>query len=328
MLAIDGAVRRAGWTFAGRAVAERFPVVAGPYIATVDATATLAGAWRGDRVGATVTVHGGRVRLADTGRELHDTGPLEDVVYVDRLGDRPEQEEDAGPTRIELAIATAEPVRVASPEADARVRADLTARIGDGLDWLAGRVWVVDGTVVLFEREYDIARAEARFAGPTPIDPDLDIELRRAFPAAVVSIFVSDRLSDPRVRFASDVPEYDDVQILSIILGQDPDEANNSTLPPEQRAANAVGGVLAGTVRDTLRLPIDVIRRHPDGWEVGKFLFGGRVLVGYRTRDGSDPSANLNEVTIEWRLRRNVVVEAFWGDEEAGAADILYVIRL
>jgi hypothetical protein len=109
---------------------------------------------------------------------------------------------------------------------------------------------------------------------------------------------VNDRLSDPRIRFASDVPEYDDTQILQIMLGQDPRDSEEAGVSPEQQAAGAVGNVILG-----------------------------RVLVGYRPRKTGEENKNANEGTIEWRLQRNIVVEGFYGDNDVGAADIVYIIR-
>jgi hypothetical protein len=112
------------------------------------------------------------------------------------------------------------------------------------------------------------------------------------------------------------------------MLGQDPRDTEEAGVTPEQRAAGAVSNVILGrVVRGTLRIPIDVVRTHPDGYEIGKFFFEGRVLVGYRSRNTGEENKNANEGTIEWRLQRNVVIEGFYGDNDIGAADILYIIR-
>ena len=208
------------------------------------------------------------------------------------------------------------------------ITAAVTLRFRGYLTWLQGVVEVDRGSFILFERSYQIARGIAKFYGPTPVDPELDIELRRTFPAALVSVFVNDKLSDPRIEFQSDPADFDDTQILQIILGQNPEEVDDASLTPEQRAASAVGNVLLGrVVRDTLKIPIDVVRTHPDGYEVGKYFFDGTVLVGYRSRNSGELNKNANEGTVEWRLRRNIVVEGFYGDNSIGAADILYIIR-
>jgi autotransporter translocation and assembly factor TamB len=158
------------------------------------------------------------------------------------------------------------------------------------------------------------------------VDPDLSVELWRTFPTAYVSIEVNGTLSDPRISFSSDVPEYDDMQVLAIVLGQDPEETDNATVPPQQHAAGAVANVLAGRIRETLKIPIDVVRTYPDGYELGKWI-GERVLVGYRYRNTPDATKNESEGTVEWRLRRNMVFEGFYGNNSVGGADILYIIR-
>ena len=317
--------------FALDVTSKQMPLVIGAYVAAIDAKGSFAGRWVDGWWEARAEVTEGTVWLADTGRELQSIGPLEDVIFVERIGGG--RKGDAGPvaqdaTPFEVVSVTIDPIRVKSKEVDAMITAAVTLRFRGYLTWLQGVVEVDRGSFILFERSYQIARGIAKFYGPTPVDPELDIELRRTFPAALVSVFVNDKLSDPRIEFQSDPADFDDTQILQIILGQNPEEVDDASLTPEQRAASAVGNVLLGrVVRDTLKIPIDVVRTHPDGYEVGKYFFDGTVLVGYRSRNSGELNKNANEGTVEWRLRRNIVVEGFYGDNSIGAADILYIIR-
>jgi autotransporter translocation and assembly factor TamB len=329
LLEATGSVFYVDRSFTMAVETEKFPVAIGPYIANIDARGVYSGKYVEGGLVTEAAVEEGEVRLADTGRELQNIGALEDVIYVERIGGR--QRTDAGPTDstalpISVVIQTTSPIRVKSPEIDVYINVSLVARLRGRLTYLKGVVSADRGNVELFSRNYNIAKAEAKFDGRVPVDPDLSVELWRTFPTAYVSIEVNGTLSDPRISFSSDVPEYDDMQVLAIVLGQDPEETDNATVPPQQHAAGAVANVLAGRIRETLKIPIDVVRTYPDGYELGKWI-GERVLVGYRYRNTPDATKNESEGTVEWRLRRNMVFEGFYGNNSVGGADILYIIR-
>ena len=81
-------------------------------------------------------------------------------------------------------------------------------------------------------------------------------------------------------------------------------------------------------VIDVLRLESTDNSATPDQLLAGKWLTE-KVLVAYRARlqQANDQRTNLNEFTVEWWFLRRWVLQAFYGDRQVGAADVLWIRR-
>ena len=229
-------------------------------------------------------------------------------------------------------------------EVDAIVVGEMTAKfVGAKMISLTGQLRARRGRVKLFERNYNLVRAEAAFDGSLPINPDLDIEINRTFPEATVTARVTGRLSqvlspstqNKAIQLTSDA-DFSEEQILALMLGQSIDDVNQQDTSGQQ-----VGGIgraiVANEVRDILRkagLDVDVVRFHEDGVEFGKWvrfslgdLFSRQVLLGYRLRDSGDELKNRNEGTLELPVTRSINLEGRVGDRGIGSFDLLWIKR-
>lgn len=315
--------------------ANDFPYVAGEYLIVVDLDGIVTakpegGVWKTD-----ATITRGTVTLSETGAALQDIDPLEDVVFVDeralRRQRRQERAASSGdPIRavVNLKLPT-NGVRIKQSEVDARVVGDARLELVDfALTRMTGRFRVKEGTVSLMERDYDITIAEATLDGPIPPDPEVTIELRHTFPAATVIVRVDGKVSDPKVELTSD-GDYDETEVLAIMLGEDPNDPELANRTAEERVSGFAQSLVARELRDIFGLPLDVIRRHDDGWELGTWVkvLGRRLLLGYRYRESEDQRENRNEGTFELPLGRGVNLEGRAGDRSVIGADLVWVLR-
>ncbi len=315
-------------------VAEKVPVIAGAFVAAVDLDGTLSVRQTDERFVAQANIFEGQVTLSDTGRELQSIGSLEDVVIVEHIGDDAPRRKGGGGGgdgaldrfSLNLVIVNPEGIRVKSRELDARITGDLAIEYDGQLSAVTGGFEARSGTVVLFDERYAIVDAWADFDGAVPINPDIYVELRRTFPSATVTIIAQGTVDDTTIAFSSDVPDYDEPQIISIMLGQDPDDTSISETTPQDRAGRVALNLILAQTREELGLPIDVVRTYDDGFEFGKWL-SDRMLLGYRYRSVSDDNENSQEIRLEYRILRNLVFEGTAGNQDVHGADLLYILR-
>ncbi len=317
-----------------------FPYIAGEYLTVISARSTITGTsdpaiedgiWDID-----VPIRAGSVQLADMGRELQDIGALADVEFVDWQrhekspgGAAATAATAARPLRMRVALRIIEPVEVRGVQVEAKVVGQATAAFADwDLAAFQGRFETQEGSFQFLERRYRIEEGWAEFDGPLPLDPSIHVKLARTFPAATVYASADGKLSEVDLRLDSDAG-FDKTQILAIMLGEDPNDPELATRTAQDRISGAALSYMAQELRSLFGLPIDVIRLHGDGWELGTWtkVLGQEILVGYRYRDTDDETENRTEFDIEIPLGGNLSLEGRFGDNNIGGADIVWTIR-
>ncbi len=321
--------------------AEKVPVHAGRMIVGVGAVARVEGKRAGGEWRLTANVSRATVEVPkERTAQLQQTGPLEDVIYVDPEG--------LARRRMRGALAGAHPtarMRILAPvvavrgrEVRAEVKLDVEAVYTRGELALSGDARVIRGDVELFGRRYQVEHASAAFDGASPPDPRIDVRLAHEFRATTVYILLAGRARKPDLTLVSDPPGYDDAELLGFVLGGDPDDPAVGSRPLDRRAAGLASGLLVSTVQQRLEdvLPVDVLRLDlaEDGFgasrlEVGKWLTDD-IYVSYRYHFGGENTVdetNQNEAAFEYRFARRWLLDAYFGDHGVGGADLLWSKR-
>jgi translocation and assembly module TamB len=279
--------------------------------------------------------------------QLHDTGELSDVRFVDAAGlaqeeAREELKKAAGPA-MRVRIKSDGPIAVRSRDDSLRldVELDLTSTKVGAMTAVNGNVQVVRGWVDVLGRRYTVERGWVRFGGEMPPNPGLDIRVAHQFPETTVYIDVGGRVSNPTVTFASDSGQYDQAQLLGMVLGGDAGSGGGGETgaDPSDKAANAAAGLVANQVAGVIRkagLPVDVLRVGSDPEAggtglnvvtVGKWLTD-RLFVAFRVRNTQGESAkNQGEGTFQHFFTRDWMWEGVVGPEE-NSIDLLWIVPL
>src|SRR5690606_31575363 len=210
------------------------------------------------------------VRLPDGGEgELHETGPLDDVVFVDAAGIAArEARERAKETAmgLRMTVVTDERITIRGNNVYTEAEVDVVVTRLGGATSVAGTVTATRGWVEINGRRYDIERAWVVLEGESPPDPRLDIRIAHRFPSTTVFVDVVGPLSDPQVSFASDSGRYDQAQLLALVLGGEGGPAGGDGVGGA--ATGAVASLIAAQVTSAIRqsgLPIDSLRVGTEG---------------------------------------------------------------
>jgi translocation and assembly module TamB len=331
--------------FTGRLTAKDLPVQAGSQLIELDGKISTSGAKRGPMWDMKVVIERGViVRLPSQKTEqLHDVGELEDVKFTDAEGLAQEEAREqikkaAGPS-MRVRIETQNLIAVRSRDDMLRIdlRIKLTSTQVGAANAVEGNVEVVRGWIALFGQRYDVERGWVRLGGEIPPNPSLDIRLAHAFPETIVYIDVGGTVRKPIVEFASDSGQYEQGELLAMVLGGGPSaggEQGNSTTQEKAESAGLglVANQVAGVARDA-GLPVDVLRFGNDPEEggvnevtVGKWL-SDRLFVAFRYRNTQDEDKNPSEGTFQHFFTRDWMWEGVVGTRE-NSIDLLWIVPL
>jgi len=299
----------------------------------------------------------GRVDIGDTlvvvdssageSDSLYETGALEDVVIVGPDGKvlgadgepvdleerRRARKQPAGPPQVVLDIKAPRTIQVFAPEGQLVVAADLTARAVPGFA-LEGTVLSDDGRVELFGRRYRLDRFRVGFAG-NPAEPALDIRLSYDFSNFTMSIELSGTPDEPELTLSADPSIYDEPELLAFVLGAEPGASADDTSTLQEQASAAAAGLLAAQVQSAVkdRLPVDVLRLElsEDSATAAKVTVGKwltrKLFLAFRHNFEAEDEENRQEVRVEYRLLRNLLLEGYFGDQNAAGIDLLWIRR-
>jgi autotransporter translocation and assembly factor TamB len=326
--------------------ANRMPVIAGSMKAAFSGDVEVSGRLRPNLWQIDARVAKGVVRMperTDT-RELHPTGPLEDIRYTDAAAvaarERQRRDEVMGAKReraIRLRVTTPGGVRIISGDgAMVRANAELDiTRIGE-MTSIAGTAEAESGEVVLFDRRYRIVRAMAGFDGSTPINPNLDLSLVHEFDTVSLYIGVTGDLEEPVVELTSTPPVYSQSELLGFVLGGTPGEPSQGEGGLRAGATAAASSFLAGQIESIIEkpLPFDTVRIGADEADpggissvtVGRWLRDD-VFIAYQRRFTAEDDENANEAVVEYHFLPRWMLEGVVGDRGAGSVDVLWIRR-
>jgi autotransporter translocation and assembly factor TamB len=305
-----------------------------------DVDGTFTGKPQEDAYHLYLTTKSGEVRIPQRlgADKLHDTGELEDVVYVDAEGLDSYEPRGAGGPIVVVHVDTSRPLLVTSKEVRADVSvARLSVAVGADLV-IRGRIQVESGYLELFSRRWQFQQSRVQFAGEVPMNPKLDIRLQHEFRTTTVNIALGGTLEMPDLKLSSSDGAYDQAQLIGFVLGGSPDDQGGPAGDADvsQQAIDAASGLLFGQVQPLLKkvVPVDVIslKRKTGATEetlltVGKWL-SSKLFISYRHRFSERTATdNANEGTLEWYFLRKWRLELVFGDRGEGSADVLWLNR-
>jgi translocation and assembly module TamB len=338
--------------------AHRFLVaVAGSTGARIDGDLAVNAALRQDVLTGRVEIPDANVWLpkgppTGTGRALQRIGPHSDVHFVDQTAlaalerDR-ERRRRAATSALRFAVtATAKPIYLRGKDLDIEVRSDLqigTVPSGPhaGAPTVSGGIHIPRGRINIQGQRFDFDHGNITFDGSYELNPQLDIELERQFPEALVVIELRGTPKKPELRMSSDPAVYDQAQIVSLILTGQPGGQPSSGKPFDPTAAvtTAVMSKLADQVApalgvDVMRVEGQEVKNEEGGAtgdtdtrvEVGKYI-SERVYLSYAHIFGAPENANQNEAHVEYRMTRRLMMESIFGDAGQGGVDALWTYR-
>ncbi|MBI5844810.1 MAG: translocation/assembly module TamB [Deltaproteobacteria bacterium] len=196
---------------------------------------------------------------------------------------------------------------------------------------VSGHLDTVRGVYELSGKTFTLKRGRADFPGIYPADPILDVLAEYTVKEVVVRLNVTGRLSAMNLALSSE-PSMDEAEVASYLLfGK-----KIGSLTPGQAGSLAEKGaaMLGNQVLAQLRrefgpmIPVDMIS--VDGGEngdsstlvVGKHITPD-IFVTWRRATAGQSS---DQVTVEYRVSPNVVIESQVGEEDSGV-DIFYTFE-
>ncbi len=259
--------------------------------------------------------------------------PVDQVTKNDPTG-QPEHSTFSHSDTMHMLIRTKEPVSVRNQDMEAQLVVDLEIYDINQKSSMTGSVQSIGGHVMLFDRKYEIQSAKAIFKGKTPPDPDITIVLLHYFNTMTLKVSIEGTLYRPKVTLSSEPAVYEQTQLLAFVLGSDPDDQTGEERNLEDRATGVASNLLLSKVQQEIKraLPIDTLRVKTDrkqgkttgGLQVGKWITNN-IFFAYRYHLGAKDFDNINEANVTYRLTKEWVLEAVYGDRGKGGLDILWV---
>jgi autotransporter translocation and assembly factor TamB len=355
---LDGLLPR---SFQLRVGTSNLPLELGTMVVTVDTDLrVIDGKHTAEGWSAETIVKRALIRLPDeSGRELHDVDPPDDIVFVDgRCVGRPrcaetidleskamaEVEALRAPFPVHIEIRARDTIEVRSKEARAIVGANLVVDTHQGELEVSGSIVSSTGYVELFGRRYQVRRAVASFGGTTPSgvpDPALDVLLAHEFPTLTLFVQVQGTAAKPELELTSEPGIYDEATLLSFVLGADPESTAGGEDEPGVRdravgvASGLVMGQVQGLIQQVLPVDIDVFRvelgdasARAERLIVGKWITDELFLsYSHNFIASTTDNENSSEASLEYRFRKRWLIDAYIGDRGAGGLDLLWSKR-
>jgi len=272
-----------------------------------------------------------RLPSLPSGTGLHPTGQLADIEFAHKAApaDRPQ-----APGGLRLRVRTnKQPLRVRSDDVHLTAAMDLNLD-GTGEEAvLDGHVKVTQGNVKVFERRYDIERAEIVFSRNAPAVPRLSVKVVRNFPEARISVVISGPADAPEIELRATPPIYSRAEILGLIVNGVPGSAGGGQ-SKEDAALSALAGIVSKQLTSMVKNPVGVDALAvgtKDGGRVSSVTVGkwltDTLFLAYHRQFEADPNENQDEARLEWWFLPNWLVEMRAGDAGAGSGDLLWIFR-
>lgn len=318
---------------------QKFPINAGQR-ARIDLNVDISGVITADaKTRLDIELYDGYITLPEEQtRALHPVGAPTEVEFVEALQDPSDEAEKPSPPSPPMAVSvkTREPIDIRGGPVDARLNLNVSSRTAMPTEnGVRGRVWISDGTITLFERDYTIRRTELTLDGEEPPNPRLDITLQHEFldEGLRFMVRVTGRADKPIVEFSSAPARFSDGELLLIFTGADPSEIGRDAEPGSgegSAAANAAAGFLAGQLQSELgrALPLDTLKIDLDENQAPSFTLGKwitrQIFLAFRY----NTAAEGQEAVVQYRFLPGWMVELVLGREQgqvSQAVDLLWL---
>jgi translocation and assembly module TamB len=275
------------------------------------------------------------------GQPLDPIGPPTDMRYGPKpaVAARPTSEPtQKAPPPHPLLVAKVELVDVAVESSDARgvvagtVEVSLgAAQVGGSSLGVVGDLHAEHGTVMLFDRRYQLDRAAMQFDGS--IDPRLDVRIVYDFPDVTTMTEIHGRLSKPELALSSEPGVYSQGELLGFLLGGEPNGDPSQTQSASSKVSGAGVGLVAnkigGVFKKALPVDIDVLKydaataSNSAAITVGKWLTH-TLFLAYRQHLEVRPDENTVEGNAEYYIRPRLMLLGTAGDRGYDGLDLLW----
>ena len=255
----------------------------------------------------------GKLQVDEAEIVLLEFNPLEEVELQGIGGGKHRSPESGAPPAVSLDIAVqAESgIFVRGRGVDSEWRADLTMTGDVERPVVLGSIEKVRGRLDMIGKPLELTRGKITFDGTANIDPLIDVALERVTQDLLGGIYVSGRVSNPRVRFASQSGLPEDEVLPRLIFGV----ARQSLTTTQALRLSIALAILFGNnlglqneIRAAAQLDSLQIYDTPDDGTyitLGKNL-GERVFVGARQDIGGRGSS----VTIEVEMTDSIIMDS------------------
>ncbi|MDE0511789.1 MAG: translocation/assembly module TamB domain-containing protein [Gammaproteobacteria bacterium] len=255
----------------------------------------------------------GKLHVDDAEILLLEFNPLEEVELQGIGGGEHVAPESAAlsDVSLDLAVQAESSIFVRGRGVDSEWRADLTVTGDTKSPVLLGSIEKIRGRLDMIGKPLDLTRGRITFDGTGAIDPLIDVALERVTQDLHGGIYVSGRVSNPRVRFASQSGLPEDEVLPRLIFGV----ARQSLTTTQAIRLSIALAILFGNnlglqneIRAAAQLDSLQIYDTPDDGAyiiLGKNL-GERVFVGARQDIGGRGSS----VTIEVEMTDSIIMDS------------------
>lgn len=255
----------------------------------------------------------GNLHVDDAEIMLVEFNPLEEVE-LQGIGNGKHtvaQSGDQSAISLNLAVQAESGIFVRGRGVDSEWRADFTITGDAGRPVLLGSIEKIRGRLDMIGKPLDLTRGRITFDGTGDIDPLIDVALERVTQDILGGIYISGRVSNPRVRFASQSGLPEDEVLPRLIFGV----ARQSLTTTQAIRLSIALAILFGNnlglqseIRAAARLDSLQIYDTPDDGTyitLGKNL-GDRVFVGARQDVGGRGSS----VTVEVEMTDSIIMDS------------------
>ncbi len=339
-----GALNRTG---SGRTVAltanlTQFPLVSDDQLRAILTTdVALNGVYEGGLLDAKdITIKRAEVELPEVKtRDLQDLERPRDIVIVRRgarVKKRTASSEETVPTRFRGVLNAPRNLWVRSSDVEVEIGLSDAFRVeySDKVD-LFGEVLVLRGKFQVIGRKFDVQKdARVRFSG-SPSTPGLNVTAVHVNEKEQVTVFVTvtGRGKEMTLK-ATSQPPMPETEIYSLLAtGRRSLKRGSGSSVTGEDAASVVGALAAKELKTALgkKLPLDVLSVEAGAQgasfariEAGKYI-GDRLYLGSVLQVGANPKKENNiSARLELQLTRQWALEAFFGDNKIGGADVVW----
>ena len=255
----------------------------------------------------------GKLHVDDAEIMLLEFNPLEEVELQGIAGGEHVAPESAGPPAVtlDLAVQAERGIFVRGRGVDSEWKANLTITGDAGSPVLLGSIEKIRGRLDMIGKPLELTRGRITFDGTGDIDPLIDVALERVTQDLHGGIYISGRVSNPRVRFASQSGLPEDEVLPRLLFGV----ARQSLTTTQAIRLSIALAILFGNnlglqneIRAAAQLDSLQIYDTPDDGTyitLGKNL-GERVFVGARQDIGGRGSS----VTVEVEMTDSIIMDS------------------
>lgn len=255
----------------------------------------------------------GELYVDDAEIMLLELNPLEEVELQGIGVGKHTAPESGGPSAVslDLSVQAERGIFVRGRGVDSEWRANFTITGDAGRPVLLGSVDKIRGRLDMIGKPLDLTRGKITFDGTGDIDPLIDVALERVTQDLLGGIYISGRVSNPRVRFASQSGLPEDEVLPRLIFGV----ARQSLTTTQAIRLSIALAILFGNnlglqneIRAAAQLDSLQIYDTPDNGTyitLGKNL-GDKVFVGARQDIGGRGSS----VTIEMEMTDSIMMDS------------------